>query len=390
MRICWVGAYGGAAAIANKSQRVASVDALRGLAILCTLGLEGIAISVQAMLEARQPAGMEWLWSLSRQFTHSTWEGFHFLDAVFPMLLVTSGAVVGLTLPSMDRSQGSATAIRQVLKRAAILFAIGIFYNAAASGIWSHVRILGVFQRIAVCYLASSALFLVLEQRGLAVACAALLIGYWALLTFVPVPGLGYPSYAAHANLAIWVDWYFLPGLKHFGTWDPEGLMSTLPAVATCLMGTIAASEIRREDIAGGRKSLHMALAGMALVGAGLLWGAQFPIVKWIWTSSYALVGGGVSLIILATLHQAMDVQGARRAAEPLLWVGMNALLLYFMSGTLHFEQLGRRLTGDLATSLAERAFGNGAGQLAAHATGLLLALALARVLYVKKLFVRI
>src|SRR6185312_9482220 len=142
-------------------------------------------------------------------------------------------------------------------------------------------------------------LFLTLDWRGLVVAVVGLLGGYWALMTFVPVPGVGAGSFNPDANLANWIDANYLPGRLWDKTRDPEGLLSTLPAIGTCLLGVFAGMLLRDIRVKPDRKSLWLIGAGIALVLAGHLWALQFPIIKAIWTSSFVLVAGGYSAIIL-------------------------------------------------------------------------------------------
>ena len=142
----------------------------------------------------------------------------------------------------------------------------------------SEIRLGGVLQRIALCYLFASLLFLNVSLRGMVASFAALLIGYWALMTFVPVPGIGTGSFAEGANLANWIDAHYLPGRKWEGSWDPEGILTTLPAIGTCLLGVFAGLLLKNPKLDARQKSLWLIYAGVALLAAGLLWSLQFPI----------------------------------------------------------------------------------------------------------------
>src|SRR5215216_214880 len=138
----------------------------------------------------------------------------------------------------------------------------GLIYYGGTSNLWPEIRLLGVLQRIALCYLFASLLFLHLDLRGLVVAFVTLLVGYWALMTFVPVPGVGAGSFAMGANLANWIDAQYLPGRKWYGPWDPEGLLSVLPAIGTCLLGVFAGLLLKNSDLLPQQKSLSLAGAG--------------------------------------------------------------------------------------------------------------------------------
>src|SRR5262249_40534649 len=155
---------------------------------------------------------------------------------------------------------------------------------------WDEVRWLGILQRIALCYLFASLMFLNFNLRGMITAWVALLAGYWALMTFVPVPGIGAGSFAPNANLADWLDSHYLPRHLWDETRDPEGLLSTLPAIASCLSGVLAGLLLRDIRVPAPRKSLWLIGAGIVLVAAGHLWALQFPVIKGIWTSSFVLV----------------------------------------------------------------------------------------------------
>jgi predicted acyltransferase len=181
------------------------------------------------------------------------------------------------SLSRLVEREGLSHAHIRVLRRSLLLYGLGLIYYGGISQHWADIRYLGVLQRIALCYLFASLLFLNFSLRGMMVAFVSLLVGYWALMTFVPVPGIGAGSFAPDANLANWLDAQYLPGRLWDKTRDPEGMLSTLPAIGTCLLGVFAGLLLKSERLAAQQKSLWLIGAGIALVAAGQLWGAAVP-----------------------------------------------------------------------------------------------------------------
>jgi predicted acyltransferase len=271
-----------------------------------------------------------------------------------------------------------------------LLFGLGIVFYGGVSAMWPDIRLLGVLQRIALCYLFASLLFLNLGLRGMIAAFVGLLAGYWVLMTFVPVPGIGAGSYAEGANLANWIDMHYLPGWKWNETWDPEGLLSTLPAVGSCLLGVFAGILLINPRIEPRHKSAWLMGGGSAMVLAGYLWGLQFPIVKNIWTSSYVLAAGGYSLILLGAMHQLVDVWGITRWSTVFVWIGANAILLYMLNNIVDFPQLATRLVGGDVGAFLDRAATPGAGGFASYLVAIAMVIAVAGYLYRRKIFLRV
>ncbi|HEX2101842.1 MAG TPA: DUF5009 domain-containing protein, partial [Candidatus Synoicihabitans sp.] len=175
---------------------------------------------------------------------------------------------------------------------------------------------------------------------------AGLLLGYWALLCFVPVPNIGAGDFAERRNLADWVDANYLPLRKWNADHDPEGLLSTLSAIASCLLGVFAGLLIRDPQRSPMARVRLLAIGGAILLAVGYLWALQFPIIKQLWTSSYVLVAGGWSAWLLALFYYAIDIRGIRRWTTPFIWIGSNALAIYLISNVVDFGSLSRRFAG--------------------------------------------
>ena len=233
-------------------------------------------------------------------------------------------------------------------------------------------------------------MFLNFNLRGMIAALVALLVGYWALMTFVPVPGIGTGSFAPDANIANWIDHHYLPGRLWDVTRDPEGMLSTLPAIGTCLLGVFAGLLMRDTRVSAQQKTLWLIAAGCVLLAAGYLWALQFPIVKAIWTSSFVLITAGYSAILLAAMHQIVDVWGWRRWATVFIWIGANAITLYFLNDVLGFEPFAARFVGGDFASLLDRTVTQGTGGFLMHVLGLVFAVMLAGFLYRRKIFLRV
>jgi len=354
------------------------------------LGGDGFVRALAALLQSQGPLLGAAGEMLARQFEHPPWEGFRFYDLIFPLFIFVTGAAIVLSLPKVVAREGLMWAHLRIVRRAVLLFALGVLFYGGFANPWPDIRLLGVLQRIALCYLFAALLFLHLRPAALAAVCATLLAGYWALLTFVPVPDVGAPSLAAGATLANWIDRQYLPGRRWFGDWDPEGLLSTLPAVATCLIGVLAGLVLTDTRLAPQRKSMVLIAGGALLLGVGHLWGLQFPVIKNIWTSTFALVSAGWSMILLGLFHQVIDVWGRRRWAEALIWIGGSAIVLYLANNLVAFEQVARRLVGGDVARLADAHIATGVGDALACAAGLALVIALAGFLYRRRIFLRI
>jgi predicted acyltransferase len=371
------------------SPRIASVDALRGLGMFLIMGVDGAMVTLAQMSEGKGPLVHAVGGFLGTQFQHVAWEGLAFYDLIFPLFVFLTGVSIVLSLPRLVERDGNAKTHLRVLRRSLLLYLMGVIAYGGIGEHWSDIRLLGILQRIALCYFFTSLMFLHFNLRGLIAAVVVLLVGYWALLTFVPVPGIGAGSYAADANLANWIDRNYLPGKLWDVTRDPEGLLSTLPAIGTCLFGVFAGLLLRDDRVGEQQKTAWLIGAGGFLLLAGHLWALQFPLIKAIWTSSFVLVTAGYCAILLALMHQIVDVWQWRRWATVFLWVGANALALYFLNDIVSFWSVAARFVGGDFSSLLDRVMAPGAGGLVINLAALLLAVMLAGFLYRHKIFIR-
>jgi predicted acyltransferase len=308
--------------------RLLSVDALRGL-------------TVAAMVLVNNPG----TWSaVYRPLQHAEWHGWTPTDMVFPFFLFVVGISIALALgPALER--GASGLPVRVLRRAAVIFALGLLLHALPFFPLATLRIPGVLQRIAVCYLLAA--LLVGATRGArgwrvqAVTAGALLVGYWLLMTKVAAPGQEAGDLSPDGNLAGYVDRLVL-GSRHIWqatrVYDPEGILSTLPATATTLLGVLAGHWLRAGQVAGraGAQIVGgLAVGGVAAAALGWLWGLSFPVNKPLWTSSYALLMAGLAALVLAACHWVIEVRGRRGCAAPFALLGVHALTLFFLSSLM-------------------------------------------------------
>jgi predicted acyltransferase len=372
------------------TDRVASVDAVRGFAMFFIVAGDALAWALHDMASDKEGPLSAAARFFSIQLQHALWEGFRFYDFLFPLFIFITGVSIVFSLPRLVEREGAWAAHQRILRRSCLLFALGLIYYGGAGNLWPDIRLVGVLQRIALCYLFASLLFLHLDLRGLIVAFAALLIGYWALMTFVSVPEVGAGSFTRDANLAQWIDAQYLPGLRFYGEWDPEGLLSTLPAIATCLLGVFAGLLLRDTRVEPMQKALWLMGAGVVLVEAGYLWGLQFPIIKYIWTSSFVLVAGGYSALLLGTSYLLIDMLGRRAWATVFLWFGANAILLYMVNNLVGFQNVAWKLVGGDIARFLDAELTKGAASFVNVMVGMALAIALARYLYRRRIFLRV
>jgi len=281
---------------------------------------------------------------------HAEWHGWTYTDTIFPFFLFIVGVSMAYSFGAREAGGGRRALFLHTLRRSAIIFGIGFALNVLSFFLFhrQYVRIPGVLQRIGVCFLFSAAIYLLWGPRGLLPAAGVLLALYWALMTFVPVPGYGAGRLDLEGNLARYVDVAVLGGhtWKHDPNWDPEGPLSTIPAIATTLLGIAAGEWLRSERTWGARLSGLMA-GGAIAFSLGLVWGVGFPINKNLWTSSYALAMAGLAAVVLAVCLWAIDVRGWKGWATPFVWLGTNAIALFVGATLATLILLGIKLTGD-------------------------------------------
>jgi predicted acyltransferase len=311
----------------QSSSRLQSLDVLRGLTVALMILVNNAGDGAVSYAQLR----------------HSVWNGCTLTDVVFPLFLFIVGASITLSFGArLDRGVPRRIILLQVCKRSILIFAIGLILNALPYFHLSHLRYYGVMQRIALCYALASVIFLAGRLVASAIACVAALAGYWWLLLHVPVPGIGLPGVTIgildrSGNLAAWLDRTLISSahLYHQGFYDPEGLLSTLPALASTLFGVLAATWLLT-DRPVWRKSAALFAGGFVLLVSGLLWAQSFPLNKRLWTSSYVLFTAGISIALFALLYWLIDgPHQYRRGLTPWLAFGTNALTAYVLSEVL-------------------------------------------------------
>jgi predicted acyltransferase len=302
------------------TDRLLSLDTFRGL-------------TIAGMILVNNPGTWATIYD---PLEHAAWHGWTPTDLIFPFFLFIVGVSITLALGRRAEGGGSRRDLYvKILRRTAIIFALGLVLAGFPGYDLATIRIPGVLQRIAVCYLLASLLFLHTRWRAQAAVAAALLLGYWALMTLVPVPGFGAGMLdSKEGNLAAYVDRALLGGhlWQYAKVYDPEGILSTLPALATTLLGVLT-GHLLRSRRGGAEKATAMFAAGAAGVVLGWAWHHWLPINKPLWTSSYVLFTGGMGLQLLAVCYWLIDLHGWRRWARPFVIFGTNALAVYFLSG---------------------------------------------------------
>jgi predicted acyltransferase len=312
-----------AEAIVNEKQRSAagrlmSLDVFRGLLVAGMILVDNPGSDQKAY------------WAIK----HAEWNGWTPADFIFPSFVFLVGVSMTFSFPArLARGETRGHILLHAFKRSLILIAIGLFVNAMPIfGLDLHTwRIEGVTQRIAVCYFAAALLVLWSDRRGIIVALVACLVGYWAILRFIPVPGFGMPVrdipfMDPDRNLVAWLDRLLFPGRLYNGTRDPEGIISTIPAIGTTLMGVLAGNWLRSQNSAAS-KAKWLVMCGVGGLVLGQLWNRWFPINKNLWTSSFVLFSGGFALLTLACFYWLLEIKRWRGAwTTPILVLGMNAI----------------------------------------------------------------
>lgn len=312
------------------SQRLYSLDALRGFDMLWIAGGDELFHHIAGATHSP-------FWeAIANQFTHPAWNGFHAYDLIFPLFLFIAGVATPFSIASrLKKGQTKEQVLMHIIKRGLILVLLGIIYN---NGLEiqpvSHMRFASVLGRIGLAYMFANIIFLYTKQRGQIIWFCALLIGYWLMLKFNSAPGFPRGDLTMQGNFASYIDRLFLPGRLYEKIHDPEGITSTIPAIGTGLLGILTGSFLKNSQYAPSKKALWMAIAGVIALVLAQIWNLDFPINKNLWTSSFVLRAGGISLLLLALFYYIIDVCGHKKWAFFFKVIGMNSILIY-MSG--HF-----------------------------------------------------
>jgi predicted acyltransferase len=421
---------------APASQRLMSVDALRGFDMFWIIGADSLVYALNRMSHTRPTT------FLAEQLDHAEWEGFHFYDLIFPLFVFIVGVSLVFSLTKTIQQAGRGEALKRIFRRSILLFAVALFYSGGFTSPWPDMRLMGVLNRIALAYFFAGLLFCFCKPRTLVAICVAILAGYWALMTFTPIRDIQLtksnlaqlaeqagdaktaaffnqesnpsavkdsPAWAAAEklfyattnrvtakfgkglNLSDHIDFQYLPGRKYDTFFDPEGYLSTIPAVATCLLGVFAGLLLRTQTVPDRRKVVYLIAFGVAAAALGWLWNAQFPVIKKIWTSSYVLVAGGYSAILLGVFYLIVDVWQTRAWCQPFVWMGMNSITIYLAGNILGgFRKLATRFVGGDVRIFLDNHVAKGFGDMAISIVGLLLAFWLVHFLYKRKIFLRL
>ena len=314
----------------NLSNRLVSLDVFRG-------------ITIASMILVNNPGDWGNVYS---PLLHAKWNGCTPTDLVFPFFLFIVGVSVTLSLSKRkERGDNLDKLLLQIFRRSFLIFIIGVFLNAFPDFNFSEVRILGVLQRIAIVYFFISLIFLFTEWKAQIIISSILLLGYWALLTLIPVPGIGAPNISQPTifdptlqkeiapNIVAWLDNKLLAGhlWKTTKIWDPEGILSTLPAIVTGLLGVLL-GKFLKSKLDELNKIAWIFVTANFLIFIGLFWNLSFPINKSLWTSSYVLFTGGLALHFFAMCYFLIDIKKYDWWTKPFIVYGTNAITVYTLS----------------------------------------------------------
>ena len=328
----------------ENNERLLSLDALRGFDMLFIMGLSAVTTS---LCNAFGFGDGCWL---ARQMRHAAWHGFAQHDTIFPLFLFIAGVAFPFSYAKM-REKGWCTLriCRKIVWRAFALVVLGMIYNGLLNKGFGEVRWASVLGRIGLGWMFAAFLYMAFSYRTRIAVAVGLLVGYWAVMRFAVVPGApaGADPWSVEWNFAAHIDKILLPNAKGG---DPEGLLSTFPAIVTAMLGMFAGEFVRwKGRFDGGEKTLAILAVAAVLLAVGLAWSSWMPINKKLWTSTFVLVAGAYSLALFAAFFWIVDVKMWRGWTFPLRVVGMNAITIYLLQRIVDFDAVARFFLGGLA-----------------------------------------
>lgn len=298
--------------------RILSLDIFRGMTIM-------------GMIIVNTPGSWSFAYPILR---HSEWNGCTPTDLVFPFFVFAMGFAAVLSITKrLQKGVPKKKLVLQLLRRSAIIFLLGLIINSFPFNNLPDIRIPGVLQRIAIVNLICGLFLIYSEIRVIWYISGILLAGYWALMTLVPVPGFGPANLDPTTNLAAWIDRLILG--KHVWVYtklyDPEGILSTLPAIVSGFIGVLAGNSFMKSKMESDKLS-NLVIFGNILIISGMVWGMLFPINKQLWTGSYVLYTSGLAMVVLGIIYWIVDIKRLRQFASPFLAFGTNPIVAYFGS----------------------------------------------------------
>lgn len=313
-----------------KIERLASLDAFRGF-------------TIAAMILVNYPG----TWShIYAPLKHAEWNGLTPTDLIFPFFLFVVGTSIALAYTKrIQQGADKKSMVKKIVWRTIKIFAVGIALNYIHHFDLSQIRIAGVLQRISVVFLVCSILFIFSKWQTQVWVASALLVLYWITMVYIPTPGIGAVSLEPGVNIAAWVDSYLLPGKMWQGTWDPEGVYSTLPAIATGIIGMLV-GKLLITELSSEHKIIWLFVAGTILSIVGYFWSLSFPVNKNLWTSSFVLVTAGFACILLAASYFFVDVLKRDKLARIGIVFGANAITVYVLAALFAFIFYSLPITG--------------------------------------------
>lgn len=322
----------------GSSTRLASLDALRGFDMMFIIGVASLVLAICDLF----PGG-ESCW-LATQMDHVEWNGWHHHDTIFPLFLF----IAGISFPFSYANQKAkgvnrGSIYRKIFRRAAVLILFGLLCNGLLKFKFDTLRFYSVLARIGVAWMFAALLFINFKSRTRAIIAVALLLGY-RFLCMIPAPDVpGADPLSQDGCLVGYIDRCLFPGHLYNGNFDPEGLLSTLPAIVTAMLGMFTGEFVRGDltpgkKLSGNRKTLLMLAAAALMLGLGYLWNIWFPINKKLWTSSFVLVLAAFSLASFALFYWIIDVKGWKRWSFPFQVIGMNSITIFMVPRIIDFN----------------------------------------------------
>ena len=312
------------------NQRLYSLDALRGFDMFWIMGAEGIFHNLAEI------TGTPFWNALSVQFNHPAWHGFTLYDLIFPLFLFLAGVATPYSIgKQIEKGKSKQSLLFRVIKRGFILVLLGVIYNNGLQILpLDEIRFASVLGRIGIAYMFANIIYLYTKQRGQIIWFVALLIGYWFLLLFNSTPGHPMGSLTMEGNFVSYLDTLIVPGKLYLGIHDPEGLVSTISATSTALLGIYTGNLLKNTSIDKKKETaIKIAVIGIILIIVAQIWDLVFPINKNLWTSSFTLHCGGISMLLMAVFYYIIDILGYKKWAFFFKVIGMNSILIY-MSGS--------------------------------------------------------